>query len=543
MQKALLFFLAVVIIGLIVFMKPVEGFSTLMGVSWTDMNEGTPASLYSKLPINQPKVVDVAEAGIGNVQPSPPSAGTLPSAPAPQRSKETPNPYRDPTLEPAKYIRLLGVKEDLQAFFGFQAFMLEDRGDPSIQIPLTRARADMAELINVQSVMERNPGLPSRINNKQLDDIRSNLEYLRDILHELEASGAIQPQALEGFTDTPQADISPVHIYQEDTSYEYKTKEEIDKYMADMLAKSVSTQPDTIEKRATLKELQDFQIKVVVEITRLEAPGTSDPVIVGRLNTLNRIKNDVDQVIQQIQDGVLTPETVPIYSSDIEKALPLLGNPSDPLPNLLEKTGLPPAIQNLFPGGMSPKDTEQAAQINNIMTGYMENLFEGASWGVGVNLNFQYDNPKIAQLKADAAKGAAASSTGLPGVQTAPLPVPQGADPQMALTAAAKPDFNERTTTTFDAGLPGLSITRTLPEPTSGRLDWKQRSQQIREQIRRRGLNPADFGALPEDAQVGSDFSWRGYTQMMCMRLNTTPDPGLAQSVGCPPTNWQGWRD
>jgi hypothetical protein len=508
MQKALLFFLAVLVIGLLVFMKPVEGFSTLMGVSWTEMNEGTPASLYSKLPINQPKVVDIAEAGIGNVQPSPPSAGTLPSAPAPQRSKETPNPYRDPTLEPAKYIRLLGVKEDLQAFFGFQAFMLEDRSDPSIQIPLTRARADMAELINVQSVMERNPGLPSRINNKQLDDIRSNLEYLRDILHELEASGAIQPQALEGFEDLPTTITS-----------------------------------SSSEKRATLKELQDFQIKVVIEITRLEASGTSDPVIVGRVNTLNRIKNDIDQVIEQIQNGTLTPETVPIYSSDIEKALPLLGNPSDPLPALLQKTGLPPAVQNLFPGGMSPKDTEQAAQINNIMTGYMNNLFEGASWGVGVNLNFQYDNPKIAQLKADAAKGAAASSTGLPGVQTAPLPVPQGADPQMALVAAANPDFNQRTTTTFDAGIPGLSISRTLPEPVSGRLDWKQRSQQIREQIRRRGLNPADFGALPEDAQVGSEFSWRGYTQMMCMRLNTTPDPGLAQTVGCPPTNWQGWRD
>jgi hypothetical protein len=518
MQKALLFFLAVLVIGLLVFMKPVEGFSTLMGVSWTEMNEGTPASLYSKLPINQPKVVDIAEAGIGNVQPSPPSPGTLPSAPAPQRSNETPNPYRDPTLEPAKYIRLLGVKEDLQAFFGFQAFMLEDRSDPSIQIPLTRARADMVDLINVQSVMERNPGLPSRINTKQLDDIRSNLEYLRDILHELEASGAIQPQALEGFEDL--------------TNYTG---------VDDMIAEAASKPPVLIEKRATLKQLQEFQIKVVIEITRLEASGTSDPVIIGRLNTLNRIKNDVDQVIQQIQDGILTPETVPIYSTDIEKALPLLGNPSDPLPNLLEKTGLPPAIQNLFPGGMSPKDTEQAAQINNIMTGYMNNLFEGASWGV--NLNFQYDNPKIAQLKADVAKGAAASSTGLPGVQTATLPAPRGADPQMALVAAANPDFNQRTTTTFDAGLPGLSISRTLPEPTSGRLDWKQRSQQIREQIRRRGLNPADFGALPEDAQVGSEFSWRGYTQMMCMRLNTTPDPGLAQTVGCPPTNWQGWRD
>lgn len=334
MQKAIFFFVAVALVVLILFSKPsntTEGFTNLMGVNWTSMNEGTPAALYSKLPVKQPKVVDLAELGIGNIQPSPPAAGTLPSAPAPQRSKETPNPYRDPTLEPAKYIQLLGVKEDLQAFFGFQAFMLEERNDPAITIPLTRARADMAELINVASVMERNPGLPSRINNKQLDDIRANLAYLRDVLHDLEASGAIQPQALEGFEDSPS---SPV------------------------------------EKRATLKELQEFQVRVVVEITRLEASGTSDPVIQGRLNTLNRIKDDVDQVIQQLQNGTLTPETTPIMSSDIDKAFKILGKPSDPLPQILKKADLPPAIANLFPGGLSPRDTEQAQQINNIVKGY-----------------------------------------------------------------------------------------------------------------------------------------------------------------------------
>ena len=82
-----------------------------------------------------------------------------------------------------------------------------------------------------------------------------------------------------------------------------------------------------------------------------------------------------------------------------------------------------------------------------------------------------------------------------------------------------------------------------LPEPKSGHLDWKQRSQQIKEQIRRRGLDPKDFGALPDDAIVSKEYSWRGYTQMMCMRLNTTLDPGLATTVGCPPQGWSGWKD
>jgi hypothetical protein len=516
MHKALIFIFALIVVLLVAYTKTTEGFTNLMGVNWTDMNEGTPKALYTDLPIKQPKVVDLAEAGVGNIQPSPPAPGTLPSAPAPQRSLESPNPYIDPVNEPAKYIRILSVKEDLQAFFGFQAFMLEERNDPAIQIPLCRARADMAELINVASVMERNPGLPSRINNKQINDIQANLNYLREVLHELESSGAIQAQApVEGFTN-------PLPTFRNS------------------------------DKRATLKELQDFQIKVVVEIKRLQASGTSDPVINGRLNTLTRIKDDVDQVITQLQNGSITPETVPIFSRDIERALPILGKPSDPLPTVLRKADLPPAVASLFPGGMSPRDAEQSRQINNITKGYMKNLLQGLSWDV--ELNFKYDNPNIAKLEARKAEAEATVAkmqkekktdgynfnTGLPGVQGSAKII--GAETMKSTQGSAVPNF-EFTDSNYDAGLPGTSIARTLPEPSTGMLDWKQRSNQIKDQIRRRGLNPHDFGALPDDAIVGNDFSWRGYTQMMCMRLNTTTDPGLAETCGCPPPGWKGWRD
>jgi hypothetical protein len=510
MQKALYFLLAVLVLVILVYAKPVEGFESMMGMKLTEKNAGTPESLYTKLPIQQPKVVSLAEAGVGNIQPSPPEPGTLPSAPVEQRSKETPNPYRDPTLQPAKYIRILSVKEDLQAFFGFQAPMLEDRNDPSIQIPLTRARADMAELIDVASVLERNPGLQSRITEKQLDDIQANLRYLREVLHDLEASGAIQQTAIEGFRGGVPA--TEVNTYK-------------------------GSGP-----RASLKQLQEFQIKVVVEIQRLNASGTTDPVIQARINTLNRIKDDVDQVIAQLQNGSITADTVPIYSEDIERALPVLGKPSAPLPSVVRNLGLPSAISSLFPGGLSPKDTEQALQINNIVKGYMNNLVEGVSWGV--NLNVKYDNPNIAKLKGGSAEGDSVSeegkyplSTGLPGVVGTAQIV--GADlKDKAITPALKTVDRG-----YELGLPGTSISRELPQPIVGKLDWKVRSGQIKEQIRRRGLDPLNFGAIPDDAVVSSDFSWRGYAQMMCMRLNTTMDPGLAVSVGCPAPEWSGWRD
>jgi len=482
--------------------KPKEGFQTLMGMEQTSMNEGTPVALYTKLPITQPTTLNIAEAGVGNIQPSPPPATDLPNAPIDQRAKETPSPYINPVLEPAKYIQILGVKEDLQAFFGFQAFMLEERNDPSIQLPLTRARGDMGELIAVQSVMERNPGLQSRITNKQLDDIRSNLRYLRDILHDLEASGAVQPEALEAFVN-------------------------------------MGTQTSS-DDRATLKELQEFQIKVVVEINRLGASGTSDPVIQARLRVLQLIKTDLDDVIKKLQNGSITPQTVPIYKSDIDKALPVLGKPTSPLATILKKNDLPPAFASLFPGGLSPKDTEQANQINNIAKGYMDNLLEGSSWGI--NLLFKYDNPNVLRMKAMAGMNPENPVQGIPGIDKKYIPI-QPNDCNTPIAASSK-SMSLGTDTSFNLGLPGTSnpSSRIFPPHPKGSIDWKQRSQEITEQIRKRGLNPTDFGAMPENVQVSDAYSWRGYTQMLCSRLNTTPDPGLSVSVGCPPNNWPGWR-
>jgi len=621
MEKALLFFLAVLLVVAIVYTRPTtEGFTTLMGVNWTSMNEGTPVACYTSLPIKQPKVVNIAEAGVGNIQPSPPPASDLPTAPAGLRSKETPNPYIDPVLEPARYIRILGVKEDLQAFFGFQASSLEQRSDPAITIPLNRARADMAELIDVQSVMERNPGLQSRITNKQLDDIQSNLRYLREMLYDLEASGAIQQTALEGFADvSPNDEIvtklkemitswtkvkqltsAPKAVSTANTSIS-RMNNLMDQYVNgtksmtpdELLEEQVriksaindnttwlqmiikefnlnlnpattvdlqpkpqapmpsstlpapTTQVESTEQRASLKELQDFQIKVVVEIQRLNASGTSDPVIQGRVNVLNRIKDEVDDVITKLQNGFYTPNTVPIYKSDIEKALPILGKPTSPLPEVLRKNNLPPAIASLFPGGLSPADTEQAAQITNVVKGYMTNLFEGASWGI--NLNFKYDNPNIANLQAKAASlerqpplQGPAPTTGIPGVKPGSrLEGGNVSDPVLT----PSPNGMYRTTDSYDYGLPGSSIQREFPPLKSAGLDWKTKAQEIREQIRRRGLNPTQFGALPTDAIVSDDFSWRGYTQMLCTRLKTTSDPGLPVTVGCPPDNWSGWKD
>jgi hypothetical protein len=497
MYKPLLFFLAVLLLTAIAY-RPMEGFQNLMGINVTTSNLGTPPEMYTRSDIQ--KKLPVAEQGIGNIDPSPAPPSDLPSAPAGLQSKETPNPYRNPTLEPAKYIRLVAVKEDLQAFFGFQAESLRNKSDPSIQIPLTRARADLSELIDVQSVIERNPGLQSRINNKQLDDMKSNLNYLRETLNKISIDGS------EGFQNYGRS---------------------ISKY----------------EEPASLKELQAFQIKVVVEIQRLGVSGTSDPLTVSRINTLTKIKNDIDDVIEKIQTGVYSRESVPVLKSDIDKSLPVLGDQNKPLPRALKNLNLPPAISSLFPGGMSPKDSEQAIQINNVLKGYMKNLFENSSWG----FNFQYNSPIKHHICVNSNPNCTLKKQcsicskipkGLPGVLKNNCNV-KGYTKSSSNGKVIRYKTNNMCT----KGLPGSSEFRIFPEPKGSGMDWKKRSTEIIEQIKKRKMNPLQFGALHNNAKVSKEFSWKGYTRMLCTRLNSTADPGFAVTVGCPPEEWKGWKE
>jgi hypothetical protein len=305
----------------------------------------------------------------------------------------------------------------------------------------------------------------------------------------------------------------------------------------------------TSDKPASLKQLQEFQVKVVVELQRLSASGTSDPVIKARTTVLQKIKTDIDQVIQKLQTGEITPETVPIMKADIERAFPILGNPTAPLPTLLKKADLPPQLSSLFPGGLSPKDSEQMQQINNIVSGYGKKLMDGASW----QISLKYDNPDIEKIRLKTAQqtaklvtlakdlGVSANQGGLPGIAPSANPPLQAQDAKAQASAPADMKRGQ-TNAAFESGLPGCSNSRSLPLPPPATLDWQQRNKEIVQQIKRRGLDPLTFGAMDDDVEVSKSFSWRGHTQMMCSRLNQTADPGLAVSVGCPPQGWEGWR-
>jgi hypothetical protein len=266
-----------------------------------------------------------------------------------------------------------------------------------------------------------------------------------------------------------------------------------------------------VSPRLTVKQVEELVTRVNVEMARLSASGTTDPLIVSRVNTLRDIKNKLDTIVTEVKNGTKPEASIPILKSDMEKFLPIMGKPSQPLPQLINSLNLPPTLSNLFPAtGSGDISASKVA----------ETLF--ANYGNAV-------------LKA---------------ITDNLTPPKKSSDTPVFMTAGAKTPGSdvvsfprgEMESATAEFEMNRLENQATLVG-TPAKFDWKKKSAEICDEIRKRGLNPSDFGCMNPNKVVSPDYSWRGNARMVCTRLLTTPDPGLPETCGCPPLNWPGWRN
>lgn len=400
--------------------------------------------------------------------------GEIPNAPYQQIAATSPLPYQDTTMIKANKNQVVSLLEMLKGFLGFEAQELEDKSDPTIQLPLTTARSDYHTLQMNADVMNRNPGVPSSITMKHLNEISSNLAYLQEKVRLSSNAGSI-----EGFQSSAKPPAGPP---------------------------------------ATLDELTSFVSRIQGEIVRLSASGTNDPNVTARVGALNKMKVDIQTIIDQIHQGTMKELEIPILKKDLDRAFPILGKPTEPLPQLVNTLKLPEGIANMLPSNLQ-KDPDTMKQIDQLIDKYSEKIMNGLSATFSVSYAPQ---PTESQLKLDST----IDKTGFPSLS----------------------DLNNVSNKQFMPSAPSNGITdRLAPTPSdAGRgpshFDWKQRVKEIEAQVEKRGLKPTDYGIMPKNTKVSDDFSWKGYARMICSRLQATMDPALPQTCGCPPLDWNGWR-
>ena len=413
------------------------------------------------------------------------SVTDLPSAPIASLASTNSVPQTDPAMEKATLPMINQLNQDMDGFYKNEYPHIKDRSDPAINLPLTRFQGDYQRLKDELSVLKMNPGIPSQVSIQEVSDMGANLRYLQRTYRDL-ANVELVPTS-----DLPYSRVGAEKF-------------------TEGFASSDATKP------ITLVQLKLLQTSITAETMRLQASGSTDPIIAARVRVFTNIGNTVNDLVTKVSNGSMKETDIPITVNDYAKFLPALGDSSAGIGGLLSDNGLG-ALSNLF-NSYDAGDASGAQVAAALFDRYAKQM------GDGLSFNVSYTSPnELAKNQALAtyAKAYGASISG--GSQAEP-----------------RGDF-ERTIRSIDAFESGVRPPSN-PSGNPGKFDWKARADAITENISRAGMNPADFGCLEKGAAVSPGYSWRGHAKMICSRLATNADPAIPEQMGCPPVSWKGWR-
>jgi hypothetical protein len=284
--------------------------------------------------------------------------------------------------------------------------------------------------------------------------------------------------------------------------------------------------------RATVQDLKRFVGNIDGELMRLSASGTTDPIMKAREVALSEIKSEIITLLEKIKEGRISESEIPVTKAVLERAFPNLSKPSEPLPQIIKATGLPPGLANLLPSNMQ-NDPETTNEINRLIDKYMDTIVNGIS----ASFEVKYTSPF------EAMKGYGAMMQ--PSTMQPSMMQPSTIDITGFPSMSDLDNISNAKFTPMDSGIPVTDPMAPTPSDAGrgpSRFDWEARSKQIEQQVKKRGLKASDYGIMPPQTRVSEGFSWKGYARMMCTRLQATMDPSLAVTCGCPPLDWSGWR-
>lgn len=452
--------------------------------------------------------------------------GDLPSAPIVGLAEANSFPFQDPALSKATEAQLNELKKDMDGFAGFEMPNLDDKSDPAVKLPLTRFKGDYQRIKDEVLTLARNPGLQSQLTLDDLQGMAANLRFLQRT-YRLYSANSMVPDAKGGLS---KFGIDGVEGFTSDTfSEEEKSLEE------GFTISSDSTTPISID------ELNFLSQKLAVEIARLQASGTTDPVIRARVGVLTKMRQSIDDISARVKNGLLSANDIPIMKQDYKNFLPALGNTSAGPGRLISDSGNQ-TLSSLF-NNYDKGDASGADIAAFLFEKYAEDLIKGSSFTLAYNYTSPYEMA-TEKAKADQVTGLRAIlASGIFGTDSSHPGTTKGARGEFEKTirqmdlAGFKTGAASGSSNTKWSGRPPAEAATEI-----GSFDWKKKVEEITQNIRRAGMNPDDFGAMSQGASVGQDYSWRGHAKMMCSRLATAADPGIPEQMGCPPVNWKGWR-
>ena len=477
----------------------------------------------------------------GDAKPFDPPSTDLLAPPPGQIASVGSRPYEDPAMQKASANRINNVYVTLQGFLQNEAPNIQSMSDPSIQLPLATARSDSNRLNDELLVLKRNPGLESSLTVEDVNSIEANLGYLQK-------KWRLSANTVEPFQNKG--------LFSMFSGWFSESFQDMD---ADADASGMETEIVEDSNPVTMNDLNDLSSRIAVEKVRLNASGSTDPLVQSRIGTLTDIENKVNDLITQVQDGAMNIQDIPLTQADIATFLPIMSNLNSPVPQILNTTGMNPVLQNLFQT-YSGGDSAGGAAAQEMFDKYAGMLLKNISW----DLNLSYTSEAEQNMTKQEAESVTSIVNLLQGSTIVEFDEAPETDYQGQLQDLTQSMDAQSYRANQSNGLRSLrgngvqgngiqsngaqgkglqSVTKgnardpRLPTP----YDWQPRTTQICKQIAARGMTPGDFGCV-NPSSVSDNFSWRGNAKMICNRLSTLHDSSIPAACGCPPVGWPGWR-
>lgn len=294
--------------------------------------------------------------------------------------------------------------------------------------------------------------------------------------------------------------------------------------------------------RITRTQLDLLVQKITVEITRLQASGTTDPIVRSRVNIFLRIKQSLTDIQKALDAGTMKPQDIPILVKDYNNFLPAIGSTNTGIAGLLSQSGYP-TLASLF-NAFSQGDITNSEINNHLLHSYARALINGLSYKFDISYTSanEVEARKAEAIKAAYDSGDTAADIGMNMKMYTGHPRTMHGSRGAFDSHIRQMDLNG-----FERDSQGYSRPSSSAQGQgegSGGFDWKGRAEKIFDNVKRAGMDPYDYGMDPDvyANAINTDFSWRGYTKMVCSRLATNAEQGMAEKMGCPPASWIGWR-
>lgn len=505
-------------------------------------------------PMNVPKTrPNPATLYAGSPQPFAPPTTALLAPPPGQTASVNSYVYEDPALKKASLGRIKSATESVKGFLANEAPGLQKLGDPSITLPLGTARADAQRLEDEMSLLIRNPGLQSSLTDADLNQIEANLRYLqRKWRMSANSLGSVEgfqtsPRSAEaeGFQTSPgsaitSAPMSSVGFLKQwfgDSQSNY-FQNEISTAAGAAGAGAGASSGATPVAKASLQDLKNLIVQIEKVIQQITNSGTQDEILLTRVEALRDVKKRVQVLIDKIEvTKTLKEADIPITKSQHTAFMAALAG----------GTELPALTTDATSG--APTDTTPT--LTTALDALGPNGLKNISFDWDIKLRYTGDTERtlaeeaikaFANTAAPGARETNITSYG-PGDETVEKNGYRGAFDSIIqfLTGKGGSDI-VKSVSADGAEVPVIAGKEAGSTGAPATLDWKKKSAEICEQIKRREMDPYEFGCMKDTTVVSENFSYRGYAKMICSRLGTNYDPSIPELCGCPPPVWPGWR-